>query len=166
LLPAIEEFVEAHVGSLDTVKDARLVHGDARFANFVAGCDEDGSWRIKALIDLERAMSGDPEADLSGIENWLYCSRYQAHFYQVRRDFMAGYNVRQSVSPQYREKRLLYHTIRCLGFLCGAFALDDQTLSRATADLAWSVEQNYQILRSLASGDYLENLGILPINES
>jgi hypothetical protein len=165
LFPAIERLVGDHIASLETVTSPRLTHGDARFANFVVNCDEDGSWRIKALIDLEWAVAGDPEVDLACVENWLYSSTYQAQFYRVRPDLMAGYNVKRSVSPQYREKRLLYHTLRSLSYLCLVFALNPKAFIRANPHNVRYVEKNYQILQALARQGDLAALDILPIDE-
>ncbi len=164
LFPLIKKFVGSHLSALETVTNSCLIHGDPRFANVIVDRDKDSVWRIKALIDLEGAMAGDPEADLVGIENWLYCSRYQAHFYRAKLDFMTGYNAKRTVSPQYGERRFLYHTIGSLSFLGGIFAPYSQHV-QAHPSIVRSVEKNYRILHSLAHGDYLENLNIPPIDD-
>lgn len=166
LFPSIEKLVERHVGSLETVEQSYLVHGDARFANFIVDRDANHVWKIAALIDLEWAMAGEPEVDLACIENWLHCSRYRAHFHRVKHDFMAGYNEKRAVSPHYRERRLLYHALRSLSFMGGVFGSNRPEFTQADPDIARSVERNYQILHALASGDYLESVDIPPINES
>jgi aminoglycoside phosphotransferase (APT) family kinase protein len=163
LFPALEKWLNDHSGALGTVESPRLAHGDARLANFIVAAGADGRWRVRALIDWEWALAGDPEVDLVCVESWLYSSTYQARFYQARRDFMAGYNLKRSLSPHYGEKRALYHALRSLSYLGAVFALNPRAFVRANPHNVHYVEKNCRILHALAHGYGLEQLGILPL---
>jgi aminoglycoside phosphotransferase (APT) family kinase protein len=165
LFPALEKWADDHSGALETVEVPRLAHGDARLANVIVAAGADGRWGIKALIDWEWALAGDPEVDLVCVESWLYSSTYQARFYQARRDFMAGYNLKCSLSPHYGEKRALYHALRSLSYLGAVFALNPRAFVRANLHNVRYVEKNCRILHALAHSYGLEHLGILSLGE-
>ncbi len=163
LLPALQRLVAEQSGVLATVQAPYLAHGDARLANVIVRCDRDGLWRIKGLIDWEWALAGDPEVDLVCLESWLYSAPYQARFYQVQHNFVAGYALKRAISAQYGTKRALYHVLRSLSYLGWVFGLNPQALLRADARNAGYVERHCRLLHGLAQQEGLESLGIWSI---
>jgi len=160
LLPALQRLVAEQSGVLAAVQAPYLAHGDVRLANVIVRCDDDGLWRIKGLIDWEWALAGDPEVDLVCLESWLYSAPYQARFYQVRHNFVAGYALKRAVSAQYGAKRALYHVLRSLSYLGWVFALNPQALLRADARNVGYVERHCRLLHGLAQRQSPEALGI------
>ena len=137
-----------------------MSHGDARFANFIANSGENGIWQIKSLIDLEDVLVGDPEIDIAFIENWLYFSSYKNEFYDQKKDFLRGYNITRKISPNYPQKRLIYHALRSLSYLRTIFGLNRNNLLRKNPNIQTYVLKHFSILQSLERGYALEDLNI------
>lgn len=91
--------VERHKALLDTVKEARLVHADLWDGNILVSKDsETGKYYISAIIDADRAISGDIDFDLGN--PWM-----------IGDHFLRGYGMtRQEYSTYERKiKNNIYH---------------------------------------------------------
>lgn len=163
ILPALSRVLGALQGSLSEQHSPSFGHGDAHFRNFIAGSDQHSRWKIKSMIDTEEALGGDPEIDIASIENWLHFSPYKQDFYRHKSDFVSGYqNVRQ-VSEHYPNRRLIYHAVRSMSYLQTVFNFDAQEFMSADPRNREYVKKHFEILRSLADGNALEDLGIIPL---
>lgn len=163
LLPGLHTMVGSLQSSLFTVNSPFLSHGDARFANFIAGVDEYELWKIKGMIDLDEAVSGDPEIDITFMENWLHFSPYKEDFYKNSSAFKSGYNKVRPISPQYRERRLIYHALRSIAYTRTVFGFDVQEFLSANPRNQEYVEKHIEILKSLVEDNALEDLNILSL---
>jgi len=161
-LPLLQKLVGGLESELDT-SDPKTTHGDARFGNFMADHSEDESWRIKSMIDLEAMLGGDPEIDVAFMENWLHFSSYKKEFFAEKESFLNGYKTTQKVSANYHKKRLVYHTIRSLAYLRTVFGFDIDSFLKVDSRHKRYVEQHMEIVQSLAQGNYMEDIGILPL---
>lgn len=160
LLPGLHKSIGSLQSSLSTVDSPSLSHGDARFANFIAGINEYELWIIKGMIDLDEAMGGDPGIDIAFMENWLHFSPYKEDFYKNSNAFKSGYNKVRPISPQYRERRLIYHALRSIAYTRTVFGFDVQEFLSANPRNQEYVEKHASILRSLAEGNALEDLNV------
>lgn len=98
-LPDVRPAFAARAHLLDEVTSPVLVHFDLWEANiFVA----DG--RIEGIIDPERAMFGDPLAELATV----------ALFADVDADFLAGYGRAEPFTPAEETRIALYRAYLCL----------------------------------------------------
>lgn len=93
--------VERHKDLLDSVKEARLIHADIWDGNIlVSKSNETGEFYISAVIDTDRAFSGDIDFDLGN--PWM-----------IGDHFLKGYGMtRAEYSTYEREiKNNIYHMI-------------------------------------------------------
>ena len=162
-LPGLHMMIGSHKFYLSSVDSPHLGHGDARFANFIAGSDEHNPWIIKGMIDLEEAVGGDPEIDIAYIENWLHCSSYKKDFYAQSGAFRSGYNQVRSIAPNYPERRLIYHALLSITYLRTVFGFETQEFLRANPRNRDYVEKHAAILKSLAEGNGLEDIELKPL---
>jgi hypothetical protein len=160
LFPGLHKSIGPLQSSLSTVNSPSLSHGDARFANFIAGINEYELWKIRGMIDLDEAVGGDPGIDIAFMENWLHFSSYKEDFYKNSREFKAGYNKVHTISPQYPERRLIYHALRSTAYLRTVFSFDPQEFLHANPRNQEYVEKHAAILKSLAEGNALEDVNI------
>lgn len=160
LLPGLHKSIGSLQSSLSTVDSPFLSHGDARFANFIAGINEYESWMIKGMIDLDEAVGGDPGIDIAFMENWLHFSPYKEDFYKNSSAFKAGYNKVSPISPQYPERRLIYHALRSMAYMRTVFGFDTEEFLRTNPKNSEYVKKHFDILKSLANGYALEDLEI------
>jgi hypothetical protein len=130
------------------VREPRLTHNDARFANFlvtaVAGIP---THRLAATIDFEWALAGDPEVDLVQVENWLQFAPYQEKFWQHRASFVESYLERRSLSPNYETKRRWYHWWRSLQYLAAIFTSNPEFKLSPRTPLY--VHQHYELMQAI-----------------
>lgn len=160
LIPKLHTMVGSRQSSLFSVDSPSLGHGDARFANFIAGSDEQNFWTIRGIIDLEEAVGGDPEIDIAYIENWLHCSLYKRDFYAQSRAFRNGYNRVRLISSGYPERRLIYHALLSITYLRTVFGFKTQEFLSVNPRNRGYVEKHAQILKSLADGNALEDIKV------
>jgi len=160
LARATEKFAGIHSAALDSVKCSRITHGDARFANFIAGFTPTDRLTINAFIDMEWALAGDPEIDLTYIENWLHFSKYKDNFEAGRSKLIDGYRQTHEISTNYTEKRLLYHALRSLTYLAAVSKFDQQYYLQSNPRNASYVQGHVDILQSLIRGNALEDVNI------
>jgi tRNA A-37 threonylcarbamoyl transferase component Bud32 len=146
--------------SLESVKDNYLAHGDTRFGNIIVNNRENGELQIASFIDLEWAISGDPEIDISYLESWLYFSRYGEEFTKYKDYFLSGYQKIRQMSPSYAEKRLIYHSLRSLNYLTNVFLHQDHTFLEQNPQYSNYIKKHQNILLHITNGDELTKLGI------
>lgn len=160
LLPGLQKLVGTLQSSLLAIVSPGLAHGDAHFRNIIAGKDQSHSVKVKSFIDTEEALGGDPEIDVSFIENWLHFSTYKAEFFKKRNVFRSHYASQRVLGPRYLDRRLIYHGLRSLSFLRTVFGFDAEEFLSANPKNGWYVFLHLQILRSLAEGGALEDVAI------
>lgn len=160
ILPNLHKMIEPLQSSLYEQRSSSLSHGDAHFHNFIAGPNENNSWRIKSMIDMEEALGGDPEIDIAFIENWLHFSSYKQDFYRQKDAFASGYSNIRQVAEHYSSRRLIYHALRSLSYLRTVFGFDTEEFLRMNPKNSEYVRKHFDILRSLANGYALEDLEI------
>lgn len=160
MLPDLHHFVGSLQSSLCENNTPSLSHGDAHFHNFIAGQKEDDSWRISSMIDTEVAMGGDPEIDIAYMENWLHFSTYKEDFYRQSHSFADAYMQVRAISPHYQSRRFIYHGLRSLAYLRTVFEFDTQEFLRANPRNQVYVKKHFDIMRSLAVGNSLEDVNI------
>jgi tRNA A-37 threonylcarbamoyl transferase component Bud32 len=160
LLPKIQELVGSMQSALSTISTPNLAHGDAHFKNIIAGQDEVKSWKIKSFIDTEEALGGDPEIDVTYIENWLHFSAYKKDFFKKQAEFRFHYTQQHQIGDKYFDRRLIYHALRSLSFLRTVFEFDANKFLSANSKNEEYVFQHFQILRSLSDGNSLEDVDI------
>jgi aminoglycoside phosphotransferase (APT) family kinase protein len=88
--------VFSHRG-FDQIKPARMVHADLWEGNVLV-CEEAGDWRIAALIDVDKALFGDPDLEF-------------AYPTVLNDDFLQGYGPRASHSPETMLRRNAYRVL-------------------------------------------------------
>ena len=81
----------------DLIKPARMVHADLWEGNVLV-CEEAGDWRIAALIDVDKAIFGDPDLEF-------------AYPTDLNDDFLQGYGPRTSHSPETMLRRNAYRVL-------------------------------------------------------
>ena len=160
VLPSLHKMIEPLQSSLYEQRSSSLSHGDAHFHNFIAGLNENNSWRIKSMIDMEEALGGDPEIDIAFIENWLHFSSYKQDFYRQKDAFASGYSDIRQIAEHYSGRRLIYHALRSLSYLRTVFSFDTEEFLRMNPKNSEYVRKHLDILRSLANGYALEDLEI------
>lgn len=158
-LRAIQVLVGQFQSTLIT-PEQQLSHGDARFGNFMADSNKQGDWRVTSMIDLEAMLGGDPEIDIAFMENWLHFSTYKEEFFAQKDQYENGYRNFRTPSTNYDKKRIIYHAIRSLAYLRTVFGFNIAEFVSADPRHVGYVEKHMQIVRSLARGNYLEDLGI------
>lgn len=141
------------------VESPSLAHGDARFANFIAG-KETGRWALKGMIDMEEAIGGDPEIDIAFIENWLHFADYKEEFYAQSSYFTQAYLDVREIGPKYNERRLTYHVLRSLSYLRTVFGFNVNEFLGMNPRNEEYVRRHFEILKSISRGNGLEDLGI------
>ncbi len=159
MLPKIHKVIGTLESSLFEIDASSIGHGDAHFGNFIAN-SERNIWRIKGLIDIDEAVSGDPEIDIAFIENWLHFFPYKDEFYHQSQAFKSGYIHVRPVSPKYAERRLIYHVLRSLSYLRTVFSFDTNDFINANPRNQEYVRKHTQVLRSIGEDNALEDLGI------
>lgn len=163
ILPALYKSIGSLQWSLFEQKSSLLSHGDAHFHNFIANSDESGTWRINGMIDTDEALGGDPEIDIAFIENWLYFAPYGQRFYEHKEDFLIGYKGMREISDHYSSRRLIYHALRSLSYLQAVSTFDqDDFMNMDSRNLNY-ISKHFDILKSLATGNALEDLKILSL---
>lgn len=158
-LGAIQVLVGQFQSTLIT-PEQQLSHGDARFGNLMANSNDQGDWRVTSMIDLEAMLGGDPEIDITFMENWLHFSSYKKDFFAQKDQYKNGYRNFRTPSTNYDRKRIIYHAIRSLAYLRTVFGFNIVEFVSADSRHVGYVEKHMQIVRSLARGNYLEDLGI------
>jgi fructosamine-3-kinase len=93
----IQALIEQCAPVLDDIRESRLLHGDLWDANVFVVEREQG-WVVEAIIDCDRALWGDPDAEYS-----LMFRDHQPRFFE-------GYGRRLSNTPDARRRRQLYLT--------------------------------------------------------
>lgn len=159
MLPQLEIVVGSNQSSLKDITDSALAHGDAHLGNVIAN-NGTGSWRVKGMIDIEAAVGGDPEIDVSFVENWLYIFPYKDDFYKQAETFKQGYSTLRQPSYQYSQRRLVYHTFRSLAYLRTVLEFNQQEFLRDHPRGEMYVDRHMQILESLAEGNNLEDINL------
>ncbi len=102
-LPDVRPAVQARAHLLDEVTEPVLVHFDLWEANIFLARDREGSCRIEGIIDPERAVFGDPLAEIATV----------ASFTDLDDDYKAGYGI--SGFTEAEETRIaLYSAYLCL----------------------------------------------------
>ena len=101
---------------LSQIAHPRLIHGDARLANFMAKTDQ-GVWKFDAIIDLDCCIAGDPDLDIVQIENWLQFTEYGDRIIKLKNTLSAGDRslFRNDRGKKYRWR--FYHCLRSLEYL-------------------------------------------------
>jgi hypothetical protein len=89
LSPQIKTFFEKNKHILSAVTEARFCHNDTRFGNFVVDKDHKG-WKINSVLDFEWALGGDPDLDLTYMENWLHFAPYRKGIKCLIPEFIVG----------------------------------------------------------------------------
>ncbi|MDP2637582.1 MAG: aminoglycoside phosphotransferase family protein [Candidatus Levybacteria bacterium] len=158
MLPNIHTTIGALESSLSEFDTPSVGHGDAHFGNFIAD-SKSNMWKIRGLIDIDEAVSGDPEIDIAFIENWLHFFPYKDEFYRQSEAFQSGYNQVRKISPKYAERRLIYHAFRSLAYLRTVFNLDSNEFNGDSQNQEY-VRKHTQILRSIGDNNSLEDLKI------
>ncbi|WP_141978023.1 phosphotransferase family protein [Saccharothrix saharensis] len=102
-LPDVRPAFEARAHLLDEVAEPVLVHFDLWEANIFLAGGPDGQYRIEGIIDPERAMFGDPLAEIATV----------ALFADLDDDFKAGYGV-TAFSEAELTRIALYRAYLCL----------------------------------------------------
>ncbi|MBP9847645.1 MAG: hypothetical protein KBD43_16440, partial [Saprospiraceae bacterium] len=160
LLPQLEMLIGSLQSSLLRVSLPHLTHGDAHFKNIIASQNADQTWKVKSFIDTDEALGGDPEIDIAYIENWLYFSDYKNEFFGCKENFQFGYASECKTNLKYEDRRLIYHCLRSLSYLRTVFGFDTQEFLLANPRNMEYVAKHFDILRSLAEGNALEDLNI------
>ncbi|HCR36273.1 hypothetical protein A2130_01340 [Candidatus Woesebacteria bacterium GWC2_33_12] len=136
-----------------------LAHGDTRFANLIA-TNQNGLVEVKSFIDLEWALSGDPEIDVAFIENWLVFSSYADEFNQNRESFLKGYLTKRKPSETYQAKRKTYHAYRSLNYLKNVFLHQNEDFVKQDPRYPGYIQKHMGILGVISKGQSLEEFGI------
>lgn len=136
-----------------------LTHGDTRFANIIA-TNQAGRVQVQSFIDLEWALSGDPEVDIAFVENWLHFSNYASKFNGNRDAFLRGYGLKRTPSTNYQEKRKIYHGYRSLNYLKNVFIYQPNDFLNQDRRYAGYIQKHLAILSGISNGKSLEDLGI------
>lgn len=98
--------MEESVHELKT-EDSALVHQDVRWPNIIAGGNE-----VKAVIDWERAISGDPYYDLAKTEQSLLQFKRPKTRKSYRKYFLEGYRDFKDLPDNWEKLRSFYRALR------------------------------------------------------
>lgn len=101
---------------LEQVMSPRLIHADARFANFMAKSDA-GTWMFDSIVDLDCCIAGDPELDIVQIENWLQFAPYADKIIRFKDFISVGDKFIFTTDSSKRLKWRFYHCLRSLEYL-------------------------------------------------
>lgn len=162
-LPHLESVVGSNQSSLQLIDGSSLSHGDAHFGNIIADNDNQGTFKVKSIIDFEDAVGGDPEIDIAFIENWLHIFPYKSAFYDNADHFRLGYEIARKPTIGYEQRRLIYHTVRSLSYLRTVLEFDSAHFLKDHPRGEVYVERHMQIIESLASGGKLEDINLKPL---
>jgi Ser/Thr protein kinase RdoA (MazF antagonist) len=88
------------------VHRACLCHDDLHKHNILFR-REGGTWRLAAIIDLDKAWAGHGETDLARLELWEG---------MTSADFWPAYTARTPLAPDYHQRRPLYQLLWCLEY--------------------------------------------------
>lgn len=102
----IGSFVEESVNDMDSGDNA-LVHQDVRWPNIIAGTSS-----INAVIDWERAISGDPYYDLAKAEQSLLQFKRPKTRESYRKYFLDGYTDFEDLPDNWEKLRSFYRALR------------------------------------------------------
>jgi len=96
---AAAEYVETHRDLLPQAGTARLCHNDYHEGNILVA-EEEGTWRVTGIIDVENALAADPLLDIAKTDY------YAIRTSQAKREgFLAGYG---RLPPNWHERARLY----------------------------------------------------------
>jgi len=95
----------------DSAPGPALCHEDLNPSNILVRQD-DGGWRLAAILDFDSAWAGSPESDLARLELW------QSGAYPGLLDggFRAAYEEAHDLPLSYRERRPIYQLLWCLEY--------------------------------------------------
>ncbi|NMC35443.1 aminoglycoside phosphotransferase family protein [Candidatus Beckwithbacteria bacterium] len=158
LLPILIKKVQQEIGILDSVTTPVLVHGDCHFLNVMANSTK--KWGISAILDMEDAHAGDAEVDLAIIESQLNLSpEFSTAFKTVLPAFLHGYSMKRRISPEFKQKRKLYHIPWSLSYFEAVLQMDTQ-IHPITEQIIGYMHRHYQVLKGISQGLTLEEIGV------
>ncbi len=90
----------------DDVTQPALCHEDLNPTNILLQ-QEDGFWRLSAILDFDSAWAGDPESDLARLDLWRG---------MMGDGFRTAYETIRPIAPRYAERRPVYQLLWCLEY--------------------------------------------------
>lgn len=124
-----------HHGAFDACREPVLVHNDIWAPNILAG-KHNGGWRVRAIIDADRALFAEREFEYILWDND-----------SIRVHFMEGYGIPLSETPDALLRR---HFYRFYWYLFAAWAYTKQIWRPDVKE--WSLNEamaSYQVIRAL-----------------
>lgn len=120
-----KQFYLRNRNSLSSVNMPYLTHNDMYFSNVMAKKDQNSNrWNLRAIVDMEWALGGDPDLDLVQLENWLQFSPYRDRFLHYKQSFLEAYQANRQIPNNFPNKRMVYHILRSLSYLTSVFDED------------------------------------------
>lgn len=162
LLPPLFQLVNEHSELLGQVQEASFVHHDFHFLNIIA--DDEPEWSITGILDTENATAGDPTIDFVSIESHLYLSRekYGGVFERNADHFRKGYAQEGQIPVNYPGCRVLYHILWSLSYFEAILNIDTE-VHPITPEITHYANRHFSILKGLADGRSLEEIGVISI---
>ena len=99
--------VHERAALFDGVAEATLCHEDLNPSNILLRLDEEGAWRLAAILDFDSAWAGSPESDLARLELWRG---------MAGEGFRAAYEEVRPIAGGYEARRPIYQLLWCLEY--------------------------------------------------
>ena len=98
--------LEQRAGCFEGVSYSGLCHEDLHGYNILFH-QQDGEWRLSAILDFDKAWAGSPETDLGRLEIWRG---------MTSPEFWAAYRALRPLEEGYAQRRPLYQLLWCLEY--------------------------------------------------
>jgi fructosamine-3-kinase len=99
--------VHERAALFDGVGEATLCHEDLNPSNILLRPDEEGAWRLAAILDFDSAWAGSPESDIARLELWRG---------MAGEGFRAAYEEVRPIAGGYEARRPIYQLLWCLEY--------------------------------------------------